>query len=50
MYYAQVCFGWLSLQTQERVSLNTSKKDMCNVKGEVVETGCAPYLEGLAQI
>ena len=37
IYYAKVCFGWLSLQTQERVSLNTSKEDICNVKGEVVE-------------
>ena len=31
--------GGYLLQTKERVSLNTSKKDMCNVKGEVVETG-----------
>ena len=38
------------MQTKERVSLNTSKEDICNVKGEVVETGHAPYLEGLAQI
>ena len=37
LYYAKVCFGWLSLQTQERVSLNTSKEDICNVKGEVVK-------------
>ena len=37
-YYAKVCFGWLSLQTQERVSLNTSKENICNVKGEVVQT------------
>ena len=27
------------LQTKERVSLNTSKEDTCNVKGEVVEMG-----------
>ena len=33
LYYTKVCFGWLSLQTQERVSLNTSKEDICNVKG-----------------
>ena len=26
------------MQTQERVWLNTSKEDICNVKGEVVET------------
>ena len=38
LYYAEVCFGWLSLQTKERVSLNTSKEDICNVKGEVVQT------------
>ena len=25
------------LQTQERVSLNTSKEDTCNVKGEVAK-------------
>ena len=51
LYYAKFCFGWLSLlQTKERVLLNTSKEDICNVKGEVVETGYAPYLEGLAQI
>ena len=37
LYYAKVCFGWLSLQTQERVSLNTSKEDICNVKEEVVQ-------------
>ena len=36
-YYAKVCFGWLSLQTQERVSLNTSKEDICSVNGEMVE-------------
>ena len=36
-YYTKVCFGWLSLQTQERVLLNTSKEDICNVKGEMVE-------------
>ena len=28
------------MQTQERVSLNTSKEDICNVKGEMVETLC----------
>ena len=42
--------GGYLLQTKERVWLNTSKEGICNVKGEVVETGCAPYLEGLAQI
>ena len=42
--------GGYLLQTKERVSLNTSKEDICNVKGEVVKTGYAPYLEGLAQI
>ena len=42
--------GGYLLQTKERMSLNTSKKDICNVKREMVETGYAPYLEGLAQI
>ena len=42
--------GGYLLQTKERMSLNTSKKDICNVKGEMVETGYVPYLEGLAQI
>ena len=42
--------GGYLLQTKERVPLNTSKEDICNVKGEVVKTGFAPYLEGLAQI
>ena len=42
--------GGYLLQTKERVWLNTSKEDICNVKGEMVETGYAPYLEGLAQI
>ena len=42
--------GGCLLQTKERVSLNTSKEDICNVKGEVVETGNDPYLEGLPQI
>ena len=42
--------GGYLLQTKERMSLNTSKKDICNVKGEMAETGYTPYLEGLAQI
>ena len=42
--------GYLSQKTKERMLLNTKKKDICNVKGEVVETSYAPYLEGLAQI
>ena len=29
--------GGYLLQTKERMSLNTSKEDICNVKGEVVE-------------
>ena len=37
-------------QTKERMSLNTSEKDICNVKGEMLETGYVPYQEGLAQI
>ena len=47
-YYAQVCLGWLSLADNKGEGV--SKKDICHVKGEVVETGYAPYLEGLAQI
>ena len=42
--------GYLLQTTKERMSINTSKKDICNVKGEMVETGYAPYLGGLAQI
>ena len=42
--------GGYLLQTKERMSLNTSKKDICNVKGEVVENSYVLYLEGLAQI
>ena len=30
--------GSYLLQTKERVSLNTSKEDICNVKGEVVKS------------
>ena len=45
-----VLVGYLLQTTKERMSLNTSKKDICNVKGEMVENGYAPYLEGLAQI
>ena len=30
--------GGYLLQTKERMSLNTSKKDICNVKGEMVKT------------
>ena len=30
--------GGYLLQTKERLSLNTSKEDICNVKGEMVET------------
>ena len=40
--------GYLLQTTKERMSLNTSKKDICTVKGEMVSY--APYLEGLAQI
>ena len=29
--------GGYLLQTKERMSLNTSKEDICNGKGEVVE-------------
>ena len=47
--YRFVLGGYL-LQTKERMSLITSKKDTCNAKGEVVETSYVPYLEGLAQI
>ena len=42
--------GVYLLQTKERMSLNTSKKDICNVKREMVKTRYVPYLEGLAQI
>ena len=44
--------GGYLLQTKERMSLNTSKRDICNVKEEMVGVGdCyVPYLEGLAQI
>ena len=42
--------GGYLLQTKERVLLNTSKEDICNVKGEMVERVYVPYLEGLAQI
>ena len=42
--------GGYLLQTKERMSLNTSQKDIFNVKGEMVQAGYAPYLEGLAQI
>ena len=31
--------GGYLLQTKERMSLNTSKKDICNVKGEMVQNG-----------
>ena len=42
--------GGYLLATKERMLLNTAKKDICNVKGEVFETSYAPYLEDLAQI
>ena len=50
LYYTKVCFWWLSLQTQERKSLNTSKGDICNVKGEMVEKSLSYTWGGLAQI
>ena len=31
--------GYLLQTTKDRMSLNTSKKDICNVKGEMVKTG-----------
>ena len=31
--------GYLLQTTKGRMWLNTSKKDICNVKGEMVETG-----------
>ena len=42
--------GGYLLQTKERMSLNTSKKDICSGKREMVQTSYALYLEGLAQI
>ena len=60
LYYAKVCFGWLSFADKGEgvaeyikggyLQCSSSKEDICNVKGDVVETGYAPYLEGLAQI
>ena len=35
LYYTKVCFGWLSLQTTERMSLNTSKEGIKKVKESV---------------
>ena len=36
-YYTKVCFGWLSFaDKRERMSLITSKEDICNAKGEMV--------------
>ena len=36
LYYVKFCFGWLSFTDKgEDV---TSKKDICNVKGEMVQT------------
>ena len=32
-----VLSGYLLQTTKERMSLNTSKKDICNVKGEMVK-------------
>ena len=37
LYYAKVFLGGYLLQTKERMSLSTSKKDICNVKGEMVK-------------
>ena len=50
LYFHRFVLGGYLLQTKERMSLNTSKKDICNVKGEIVKKGYVPDLEGLAQI
>ena len=50
IYYAQVCFGWLSFTDSKGEDVAKYIKDICNVKGEMVKTDYAPYLEGLAQI
>ena len=34
--------GGFLLQTKGRVSLNTSKEDICNVKEEMVKTAISP--------
>ena len=38
IYYAQVCFGWLSFTDNKGEDVaKYIKEDICNVKGEVVE-------------
>ena len=51
LYYAEVCFGWLSFTGTKGEDVDKyNKEGYCNVKGKVVDSGYAPYLGGLAQI
>ena len=51
LYYAKVCFGWLSFADKgEGVTEYIKGGYLHCVKGEMVERVYVPYLEGLAQI
>ena len=50
LYYANICFGWLSFSDKGEDVTEYIKEGYLQCKGGNGQTGYAPYLEGLAQI
>ena len=50
LYYAKVCFGWLSFADKGEAGTEYIKGGYLQCKRRNGQTGYAPYLEGLAQI
>ena len=50
IYYAKVCFGWLSFADKGEDVTEYIKEGHLQCKGRSSRTGYAPYMEGLAQI
>ena len=50
LYYAKVCFGWLSFTDKGEDVTEYNKEGYVQCKGRSGPNGYVPYLEGLAQI
>ena len=50
LYYAKVCFGWLSFADKGEGVAEYIKGGHLQCKGRSDQNGKVPYLEGLAQI
>ena len=50
LYYAKVCFGWLSFADKGEGVTEYIKEGYLQCKRRSGQNGYAPYLEGLAQI